>query len=146
MDSTIFWEVQRMLFACWREVDINAGIHTHEFYEADGGFWLGDREFRNQEEIRRFYVWKRSGQPRTTRHLVLNPIMSYDQGMAIVDYTLVVFGGAGDPPISTAPPISIADVSAKLILHGDRWLFRQHRLAPVMHGQNSLRIPDELPA
>ena len=146
MNDAICQEIQRALFVRWREVDGNAGVHTHELYEAEGEFRLGDRVFQGREEIRRFYAWRRSGQPRTTRHLVLNPIMDCSPDMVTVDYTLVIFGGAGNAPIETAPPNMVADAAAQLVRHGDRWLFRRHCLAPVMVGGSSIQIPDVLPA
>ena len=146
MDGKIYQEIQRVLFERWRGVDTNAGIHTHELYETDGEFWLGSRGFCGREEIRRFYAWRRSGQSRTTRHLILNPIVGFSSDVVTVDYTLVIFGGAGNVPIETAPPNMIADASARLVRHGDRWLFNSHRLVPVMVGQSSIQIPDELPA
>ena len=146
MDSRIYQEVQCALFACWREVDINSGIHTHEFYETDGELWLGTRGFRGREEIRRFYAWRRSGLSRTTRHLVINPIADFASNVVTVNYTLVVFAGTGDVPTITAPPNTISDATAQLARHGDGWMFRHHQLVSVMvGGQNGLQIPDELP-
>ena len=140
-------EAQNALFACWREVDINGGINTHRLYEPDGEFWFGSRGFVNREEIRRFYAWRRTGKTRTTRHLVLNPIFncSSSSGSVTADYTLVIFGGAGDAPIDTAAPNMIADASAHLVFRDNCWLFRRHQLVPVMVGQGSIKIPDELP-
>lgn len=113
-------------------VDHEDGHGVPELFAPDGvyGFEFGAMEGR--EAIAGFYEWRRSGRPRTSRHVFTNlHLRSSGDGAAAATCVLTLHAADGDPPLPL-DPVMVADYDDEFVRGRDGvWRFARRQVTLV---------------
>src|ERR1700736_2145387 len=138
-DQALWHALNRLMINYWADVDSDGGAQAHEFYLADALYAVGDNRFEGEEKIRAFYSRRRQCGRTTTRHLVENLRIFWDDARrARAVGVMSLYRADGSPPFQGARPAAmIADFEAQCVLGDDRqWRFQSHVLRPIFVGSD----------
>ncbi|MFB9463488.1 nuclear transport factor 2 family protein [Streptomyces cinereospinus] len=122
----------------WLRVDLRSPEPVDALYTDDGVFRAGALDLHGRAAIKSYFAERNREQAasgRLTRHLQTNlHLRLLTPTQALCRSTVVVFAGAGRPPLTTSTPATIADAEDECVLTADGWRFRSRRLTPVFLG------------
>jgi len=149
ISPAIAFEISQMIYTTWELVDTADGIGIDKYFAADGTLAFGSVRHSGQEQIREVYAGRSKRGPRTARHLVSNPIFVSEGDVIVVRYQLTLYAADGMPPLPTALPLGVIDVTDRVALvDGVRFLASRHLVNVFKSATEGFAVAfvDEAPA
>jgi len=139
-DDVVLWcALNRLLGDYWADVDQNGGNLAHEFYLDSAIYAVGNNRFEGADKIRAFYARRRRFGNSSTRHLIDNlRVWWEDDRRARAAGIMSLYRADGRPPIrGVKRPSMIADFEARCVMGDDAaWRFQSHLLQPIFVGSD----------
>lgn len=140
-DPLAAMELQQFVSEYWNELDCNQARSILDFYHEDCSFRAGEYySGEGRDAVRTFYrsragfVAEEKDGVRTSRHTFTNFRVSFaDDGSAHVEFAMINYSGAGNPPIRDfAGPSMVTDVALDCRRDADgNWKISSFRGTPL---------------
>jgi hypothetical protein len=139
MSTPLLTELAAFNADYWSRVDQRQDAAVDELYTEDGVLTAGSMTLSGRQAIREFFERRNTEQLKTgrlTRHLHSNlELVSDTAGRVVSRSLIVVFAGAGELPLPSASPSTIADVEDVCVRAADGSLrFERRVLKPIFVG------------
>lgn len=139
MSTALLTELAALNADYWNRVDQRRDDPVDALYTEDGTLTAGSLTLTGRKAIREFFERRNAEQGqsgRVTRHVHSNlDLVSESEGRITSRSMIVVFAGAGDLPLASAPPSTIADVEDVCVRDASGALcFERRVLKPIFVG------------
>jgi len=136
-------EVKARLIDYWWDVDANDAREALDFYTAQCLYVMCGHRMEGPPAVADYYAFRTSRGARLVRHVLTNlraRILAPDR--AWVQGVLTVYADDGEPVLSSAPPILIADNEATFVRSTDgAWRMCEHHIKALFQGGTPVLIP-----
>jgi hypothetical protein len=136
-------DVKDRLIAYWRDVDRHDASGALDYYTSDCTYQMIEHRMEGREAVQRYYEYRASRGKRLVRHVISNQYVEVRSEKSVFqECTLCVYAADGEPVLTSAPPIMVADAECHFIREDDGiWRMKEHRLIALFTGGVKVLVP-----
>ena len=140
-DAELYVDLYRLLAEYFARVDRIVDLPAADVFAPEGRVRLGALIRDGRQEIADYFVTRRAEEQksgRKTRHVMANMVVEDAvQHRALVRFQCLVFAAAGDFPLPSSAPATIADFAADCVRVETAWLIAELRAQTTFSGANA---------